>query len=897
LRGPRERGLIESLTTRQFEAGAEAFADIGVYDVDLRTREVTGSDALFRIAGLPARRDPMSTEAALAMFHPDDQDRLQIAGRQAIAEGSADLEARILRPGGDVRRLFIRITVVRDDNGDPARIVGVVVDLTRMHELESSRSLSDARFRALAQATGQIIWIGAADGTPIDVSSNWETITGHPLDVIFDRRFWDYVHLNDLSWLKVRRTEALEAGVPFEGEFRFQHAHGHYLVLRARSVSARDRDGRIVERVGTFTDVTSIREAERRKAESDKRFSDTFHTSRLPMLIRRVEDFRLMDVNDAFLGMSRHTRDEIIGTRIEDAPWFEDPDYASGFVGTFLIEGRVKQRPATLTTREGQRVPVVVWGEPIDVASERCVLISFEDISHQAAAEEARRASEELFYKAFHAGPVPQAIRDAETLALVEVNQTWIDYTGFSREEVVGKAPHEMPFVPGANIEQVHEAIALFRRDGRIRNFELDAIRKDRTPLACLVSVDTVAVGGRPRALVSLIDMTERKQAETRLRHSQKLEAVGQLAGGIAHDFNNLLTVINGYCDRMGASIERSNPLRQELDLIQRAGQRAAALTRQLLAFSRRQVLQMEVLDLNAVVRDMEMMLGRLLGEHVVIETRLGTDLGAVRADPGQIEQVIINLSINARDAMPDGGTLTFETANVELTSADEAQAGLRAGAYVSLVIRDGGSGMDGSTLAHVFEPFYTTKETGKGTGLGLPTVYGIVTQSGGTVTIESELGKGTTVRVLLPRVDAGVAAARPPAPAATVARGRETVLLVEDEELVRELVHDFLVSAGYDVLQAQDAEKAISIARSAGPSIAAVVTDVVLPGMNGSDLAEKLRELSPHIRVLYVSGYPGAGVFDKAAFGAGSDFLSKPFTRQMLTQKLRDMLDAPAGT
>ncbi len=386
----------------------------------------------------------------------------------------------------------------------------------------------------------------------------------------------------------------------------------------------------------------------------------------------------------------------------------------------------------------------------------------------------------------------------------------------------------------------------------------------------------------------------EVRELEARLRHSQKLEAVGQLAGGIAHDFNNLLTVINGYCDRLGTALGDESPLRRDLDLIQRAGHRAAGLTRQLLAFSRRQVLQPQVIDLNAIVLDIDRMLVRLLGEHITIVTNLAPELGSTRADPGQIEQVIMNLSINARDAMPEGGTLTIETGNVDVTPVDEPRVGLRAGPYVSLTIRDAGHGMDEVTLARVFEPFYTTKEQGKGTGLGLPTVYGIVMQSGGNVLIDSAPGAGTTVRVLLPRVETPASAARPPAPAVTVRRGRETVLLVEDEELVRELVHDFLASAGYDVLEAGDAETALHIAKTSGASINAVVTDVVLPGMNGSDLAKQLRMLAPQIRVLYVSGYPGAGVFSDSAFGPGSEFLAKPFTRQMLTQKLRDMLDGP---
>src|SRR6185436_10805232 len=726
--------------------------------------------------------------------------------------------------------------------------------------------------------------------------------------------------------------------------------------------------------------------------------------------------------------------------------WGADPETKRQFVHTFLTEGRVQQRESVVYTTDGRRIPVLLWAEPIDVAGERCALISFEDISDKLVAEQARRTSEELFYRAFHASPLPHAIRTELTLELAEVNDAWVALTGYSREEVIGTSLVDTPTL--TSIDWVEKVLAVFRAEGRVRQFEGPIRTKSGEIRTVLISADPITVNGRPHVLVTQEDITARKRADMRLRalvagtagvagadffrslveqlsaalevkcafvaeivgperkrlrtlavwsdaavgpvfetptggtcsgavlqygrrlfednvrqlypddallkalgaapyagiplldtageplgvlavvhdrplardeemlsvlavfgaraaveleriraearlqHSQKIEAVGQLAGGIAHDFNNLLTVINGYCDRLGASLGADHPLRHDLDLVQRAGQRAAALTRQLLAFSRRQVLQPQVLSLNTVVHDIETMLGRLLGEHITIVTALAPDLGAVRADPGQIEQVIMNLSINARDAMTEGGVLSIETANVEIAVDDEVRAGVRAGAYVALVIRDAGVGMDEVALAHVFEPFYTTKETGKGTGLGLPTVYGIVTQSGGNVLIESAVGEGTTVRVLLPRTDARAAEPRVTPPPRAI--GGETVLLVEDEELVRELVHDFLVSAGYDVLEARDAEEALGIAASTDSTIDLVVTDVVLPGMNGSELAAKLRELSPRIRVLYVSGYPGTGVFGQDTFGPGADFLPKPFTRQMLTQKLRDMLGTP---
>jgi len=377
---------------------------------------------------------------------------------------------------------------------------------------------------------------------------------------------------------------------------------------------------------------------------------------------------------------------------------------------------------------------------------------------------------------------------------------------------------------------------------------------------------------------------------EARLRHSQKLEAIGQLAGGVAHDFNNLLTIINGYCERLIASASDDGSVRRDLDVIYQAGRRAAALTGQLLAFSRRQVLQPRVIDLNSIVRDIEKLLRRVIGEPIVMVAALDPALEATRADPGQVEQVLLNLAINARDAMVDGGTLTIETAN--LTVAEAAPDDVPAGRYVRLTVRDTGHGMDEETLLHIFEPFFTTKDLGKGTGLGLPMVYGIVMQSGGHIAVDSALNEGTAVHVYLPRVDPATASAAAASPAD--ARGHETLLLVEDEELVRGLVRDFLDSAGYTVIEAGDAEEALRLLESRGaPAIDMLVTDVVLPGLNGLRLAERLTAIVPGLRTLFVSGYPGTAAIHQESFEPGTAFLAKPFSRQVLTEKVREILDA----
>jgi two-component system, cell cycle sensor histidine kinase and response regulator CckA len=394
-------------------------------------------------------------------------------------------------------------------------------------------------------------------------------------------------------------------------------------------------------------------------------------------------------------------------------------------------------------------------------------------------------------------------------------------------------------------------------------------------------------------------DVSGRKREQEtleQLRQSQKMEAVGQLAGGIAHDFNNLLTTILGYSDLLASRTGDDDLTRKELEEIRRAGERAASLTRQLLAFSRKQILEPRVLNLNRVVRNIEQMLRRLIGEDVELETRLPESVGAVRADPGQIEQVIMNLILNARDAMPTGGKLTIETADVELeTSIAAFRFDLPAGRYVLLAVSDTGTGMDARTLSHIFEPFFTTKEQGKGTGLGLATAYGIVRQSGGYITVDSEAGRGTTFRIYLPRVE-GVTEISGRTPSSSLSPiGTETILLVEDEAGVRKLSLTVLEKKGYVVLEAASGDMALQVARSQIGPIHLVLTDVVMPGMSGRELWDRLRLLRPDSRVLFMSGYMDDAIARHGVLESGIAFLQKPFTPFGLAQKVRDVLDAPA--
>jgi signal transduction histidine kinase/ActR/RegA family two-component response regulator len=417
--------------------------------------------------------------------------------------------------------------------------------------------------------------------------------------------------------------------------------------------------------------------------------------------------------------------------------------------------------------------------------------------------------------------------------------------------------------------------------------------RKDGTLLDAEVSVTRFSLGGRSVGMVMARDVTERRALEAQLRQAQKMEAVGRLAGGIAHDFNNALSVILTYATLMLQDVPEAAPFRGDILEIQHAGQRAARLTQQLLAFSRQQVLQPRVLDLQETLSGMRDMLQRLLGEDVELSLRTSNAVGRVNVDPGQVEQIIMNLAVNARDAMPDGGKLTIETSNFEIDAEyAAARLGATPGPYVLVAVSDTGTGMDADTQARIFEPFFTTKELGKGTGLGLSTVLGIVQQSGGAVSVYSEVGVGTTFKVYLPRTDRAAEQAPSQLPPRAERGGGETILLVEDEEQVREVAGTILRRRGYEVLQAPDGAQALAVAEQHGGAIDLLITDVVMPHLNGRQLAERLAERRPGMPVLFMSGYTDDAIVHHGVLDAGVEFLQKPITPDALLRRVREVLD-----
>jgi PAS domain S-box-containing protein len=508
--------------------------------------------------------------------------------------------------------------------------------------------------------------------------------------------------------------------------------------------------------------------------------------------------------------------------------------------------------------------------------------------------EEQLQVSERKYRLLFETSPEAMFVYDHDSLRILAVNEAAVARYGYTEQEFLSltirdiRAPEEQP--------RLDEELKDRPETGAIRSGIRHRAKDGR-----VIEVDLVArpieFAGRRGRLVLARDVTAQRQLEEQLRQAQKMEAVGQLAGGIAHDFNNLLTAILGSAQLLLHATPPGDQRREDMEEIKNAGQRAAELTRQLLAFSRRQVLAPKVLGMNATVAHMQRMLRRLLGDDIELAVSLDPAAGSVNADPGQLEQVVLNLSVNARDAMPTGGRLAIATTRVTHTEEYvERRHRLPPGDFVCLAVTDSGVGMDEATQAHLFEPFFTTKEVGKGTGLGLATVYGIVKQSGGFIWVYSEPGRGTTVKVYLPRVVAATDGTAPAPESSEVRGGRETVLLVEDAPSVRSLARRSLEACGYAVLDAADGRAALDLAGGHASAIDLLVTDVVMPGMGGRELAERLALERPRMKVLYTSGYTDDAMVRQGVLTAGVAFLQKPFVPDTLARKVREVLDGEKG-
>jgi two-component system, cell cycle sensor histidine kinase and response regulator CckA len=605
--------------------------------------------------------------------------------------------------------------------------------------------------------------------------------------------------------------------------------------------------------------------------------------------------------NAAFAQMLGHDNAEsIIGRPWRDIYAPQDVQKVLGEIRDSLRKSVKWHGSVSIHRRDGSALPVEMTITSLPDGGAVCVS---RDMTAKQEAENARAQAEAKYRM------LVEQVAAISYIAELGIHGEWL-YVSPQVETMFGFSPEEWLMDSRAWTKHVHpedhrvvEAAEEASKRGERFQAEYRVVRKDGRII--WVSDTAVVVAGsdaHPLMEGIIVDITERKQLETQLQQARRMEAIGRLAGGIAHDFNNLLTIIKGYTELALKRPRISPELQTDVERIEDASERAGTLVRQLLAFSRRQVLQPKLVDLNSIVLGLDKLLGRLMGEGIQMTTIPGKNVGTIKADPGQIEQVIMNLVVNARDAMPKGGRLTVETANVDLDVAYASDhATVQPGSYVMLAVSDTGTGMSPETVAHIFEPFYTTKESGRGTGLGLSTVYGIVKQSGGYIWVYSELGHGSSFKVYLPRVDQAPEELPVVKPASGEQKGTETILLVEDEPAVRELARMALSEKGYTVLVTSSSEEAESACAGHGAEIHLLLTDLIMPGISGRALAQRLTERHPKMRVLYMSGYtfgittqPGmhSGLLED-----GMAFLQKPFTPSALSERVREVLDGRAVT
>ncbi|HVT60331.1 MAG TPA: response regulator [Thermoanaerobaculia bacterium] len=750
---------------------------------------------------------------------------------------------------------------------------------------------SEKRYRALMEQANDAILILDPPQRIVEANREAERLLGRPREEILERRYDDFVVPDELED-SARRAEVLLS----EGTVRIERH-----LLRADGTRAAVEVSAALVRLGEESkilvilhDITERQRSEAALREAQQRLQHVVSSSPAVLFTLGVANGQIAAATWVSDNIERLTGDSAAEALAPD--WWLDrlhpDDRGMGLLPSLLAQGSAAyearlrhKRGDYLWIRSELRVVHDASGEPVEVVG------SWSDVTARKEMELKLQQSEVQYRLLFDYNPQPMMVCDDETLAFLAVNEAAVCHYGYARAEFLAMSAHDI-CLP----EEVRLLVEERARLDRAKREVFHSVRpmRHRTRDGRLLDVDVAASPiefRRRRAwLVLAHDVTEKMRLEAQFLQAQKMESVGRLAGGVAHDFNNLLTLILGYGSLLLGPLADRPELRRRVEEILRAGESAATLTRQLLAFSRRQLLVPEILDLNALIRQLQQMLRRLIREDIELVTDLGEQLGRIRADAGQMEQVIMNLVINSRDAMPHGGKITIHTRNEPAAEGRTEQA-----ESVVLSIRDTGAGMDSSILQHVFEPFFTTKEEGKGTGLGLAMVYGIVHQSGGRITVESQPGEGAAFTVYLPRTEEAASPSRPP-DRLLWQRGYETILLAEDAAQIRELAREILAGCGYVVLVASGTAEALALAdRHIGP-IHLLLTDVIMPGASGVELGEWLSARRPGLRVLYMSGYTSRAV-QPENLRPGVGFVQKPFKPEALAQKVREALDGPAAS
>jgi len=720
-------------------------------------------------------------------------------------------------------------------------------------------------------------------------------VTPEDFETALDEHAWDVIlcdyvlgQFTGLDALEIVKRKQLD--IPFiivsgtvgeELAVAAMRAGAHDYIMKDRLERLAPALIREVKDAGIRRDAQAMRE---NLAASNLRWQTTFDALDNPILILSA-DRRIEYCNIATLAFLDRDRDEVIGHHC----WEVMHETDGPIEGCPFDSSRDNSSRATVKLTVGDKIFDVAT-DPIFSAEDG---VTFSGAVHILTDITDLVRSEERFHQFFENEPSYCYMISPES-TIIDVNRSALSALGYDREELIGQ-PISMIYDPESQ-SIVKEIFEDWKKTGRLIDHEMKLLTKEGEVRTVLLNASAIrdAQGEIIHSISVQTDITARREAEEQLSQSLKMESIGRLAGGIAHDFNNLMTVVTGYSEIMREKIKKGVPIIDELDQVALAGTRATDLTQQLLAFSRRQVFKLDVLDMNEIIASFEKMLLRIIGEDIDLIFMPQSSLEMVKLDRGQIEQVIMNLVVNARDAMPEGGKLTLETMNVDLDEGySRSHIGVEPGPYVMFAVTDSGIGMDDVAKDRMFEPFFTTKETGKGTGLGLSTVYGIVKQSNGYINVYSEPGQGTTFKLYFPvTVEAEQSVARPDGDVRRPSRGNETLLVVEDDDAVREAVSAMLESSGYNVLSVREGEEALRICAELPEEIDLLLTDVVMPGMNGPELATRIAEFSPGVLVVFMSGYTGNAIHHQGILDLDTAYIQKPFTPVILTRLIRDVLD-----
>ncbi len=870
----------------------------GTFRWDIHSNEVTWDAALHALFGLPASRS-VSVESFFAAVHPDDRDAVIEHSGRCVSEGlDFDMKFRVLWPDGSIHWLDDKGRTFLDEEGKPSYMTGTCVDITTQKLNEESLQKQQDELRVLFDLMPAMIWFKDTKNGFIRVNQRVAEATGFSISQI-EGKTAEEVFPQEAAGYYADDLEVIHSKAPKLGIIEKIRGHaGRELWVRTDKIPVCDKEGNVTGLIAMVHDITESRHAEEALRESEERFAGAFEHAPIGVALASPQG-RWLKVNRALCKLVGYTEEEMLTRSFQDITHPDDLADSIECVRQLTSgESRVYQSEKRYIHAAGHLVTVLLNVSLVRDSQQqpRYFIAQIQDITERKRTEQSLRLLSSAVKQSKESIMITEADLNLPGPKIIFVNPAFTQMTGYSAAEVLGGTPRLLqgPRTDRAVLDRLRHSLAAgdvfsgeainYRKDGTefVLEWQIAPLRNSRSEITHFVAIQR--------------DVTARKRLEAQLVQSQKMETVGKLAGGVAHEFNSILTAIIGQSELLLDDLPSGSPLAGKVTAITQAAGRAVSLTRQLLAYGRKQTLQPEMLNLNSVLVGMAGTLRHLAGHAIDILNVPAPGLRLAKADAGQISQVIVNIVINACDAMPGGGKLTLETANVTFDQASvERHPDLKAGDFVMLAITDSGTGMSAAVMARVFEPFFSTKGVGEGTGLGLSTCYGIIKQSGGHITVDSEPGMGTTFKIYLPQAAAASGRVPPRNAAPGLPHGTETILLVEDEPALREMAGTLLERLGYTVLAASNGIEALGLQEAHLPGrIDLLFTDFVMPQMNGKELAERVHATSPHTRTLFTSAFTANAISHQGVLNQGTALLQKPFTPAALAQKLREVLDQP---